>query len=97
MNIFSNIFIFLSAFLLFASAIAFFRAKDVFAMSKIVMIANCYIVPLLLIAIEVERFSVSSFFKVIGLIILNIVIANLVCHLCVKRASLNSVEPDTAI
>ncbi len=84
----------LSALLLLASAIAFLKAKDVFTMTHVVMIANCYIIPLLLIGIEIERFSLISFAKVIALILLNLVVVNLICHAILRRAMLNKIMPD---
>lgn len=86
-----------SAFLLVVSALAFLKAKDVFMMSHIVMIANCYVIPLLLLAVEIERFSWISFAKIIALILLNLVVVNLLCHVTLRRAMINKILPDVEI
>ncbi len=87
----------LAVFLLLTSAIAFAKARDVFTMTHIVMIANCYIIPLLLIAIELEKFSWLSFAKIMALIVLNLVVVNLLCHAIIRRAILNKVDPKAEI
>jgi len=84
----------LASIILVVSAIAFMKAKDVFMMTHITMIANCYIIPLLLIGVEIERFSWLSFAKIIALIVLNLVVANLLCHAIVRRAVINKITPD---
>lgn len=76
------------------TAIAFFRAKDLFTMLQVTTIANLYIVPLLLLAVEIEKFSTVSFVKTLVIILLNIVIVNLVVHLLAKRAIANKIMPD---
>lgn len=83
--------------LLIASAIAFLKAKDVFTMTHVVMIANCYIIPLLLIGFEIERFSWISLAKISALILLNIVVTNLLCHAILRRAMINKITPDAEI
>ena len=80
--------------LLVAAALAFLKAKDVFIMTHIVMIANSYIIPLLLIGVEIERFSWVSFAKIIALIVLNLVVVNLLCHTILRRAMINKITPD---
>lgn len=84
----------IAALLLIASALAFLKAKDVFTMTHVVMIANCYIIPLLLLGIEIDRFSLVSLAKIITLIVLNLVVANLLCHIILRRAIINKIEPD---
>lgn len=81
-------------FLYLASAIAFLKAKDVYSMSQITLIANCYIAPLILIAIEIQKFSWLSFAKIIFIIFLNVIIVNLICHAICKRAISNKITPD---
>lgn len=81
-------------FLYLASGIAFLKAKDVYSMSQITLIANCYIAPLILIAIEFQKFSWLSFAKIIFIIFLNIIIVNLICHAICKRAINNKIAPD---
>jgi multisubunit Na+/H+ antiporter MnhG subunit len=86
-----------ASLLLLASAIAFLKAKDVFTMTHVVMIVNCYIIPLLLIGIEIEKFSWLSFAKIMALILLNLVVVNLLCHAILRRAMLNKILPDAEI
>lgn len=85
----------IAIFMFIASAIAFARARDVFTMTHIVMIANCYIIPLLLLGIAIEKFSWLSFAKIIVLIMLNLVVVNLLCHAIVRRSTINKVEAKT--
>gem|GEM_PF-1420125 len=80
--------------LLIAAAVAFLKAKDVFIMTHIVMISNCCIVPLVLISIAIEHFSWLSFAKIIALILLNLIVANLLCYLVAQRAMTNKIAPD---
>ena len=87
----------ISSLLLIASALAFLKARDVFTMTHIVIISNCYIIPLLLLIVEIERFSWLSFAKIISLIILNLVVAILLCHAIVRRAMINKIVPDAQI
>jgi multisubunit Na+/H+ antiporter MnhG subunit len=83
-----------SAALLILAAIAFLRAKDVFMMTHITMIANFYIIPLILIGIELERFSWLSFAKILALIVLNLVVTSLLCNAISRRAVINKILPD---
>ncbi len=83
--------------LLATSALAFLRSRDVFNMTHVVMIANCYIIPLLLIGIEIEKFSWLSFAKIIALIVLNLVVVNLLCHAIIRRSILNKVDPKAEV
>jgi multisubunit Na+/H+ antiporter MnhG subunit len=83
--------------LLTISAIAFSRARDVFTMTHIVMIANCYIIPLLLIGVEIEKFSWLSFAKIIALIVLNLVVVNLLCHAIIRRSIINKIDPQAEV
>lgn len=84
----------LGAILLLLAAVAFFRAKDVFVMLQIIMISNFYIVPLLLLAVELEKFSWVSLAKTLVIIMLNIIITNLLGYIIAKRAIANKVLPD---
>ncbi len=83
-----------ASFLLVLSALAFLKAKDIFTMLPIIMAVNCYIIPLLIIAIEIEKISLVSLGKIIALIILNLIITNLLCHTIAKRALINKIIPD---
>lgn len=83
--------------LLLVCARAFFKSRDVFTMTHIVMIANCYIIPLLLIGIGIEKFSPISFTKIIALIMLNLVVSNLLCHAIIRRAILNKIDPQAEV
>lgn len=87
----------IASLLLVISTIAFLKAKDVFMMTHVVMIANCYIIPLLLIGIGIEKFSLISSAKIIALILLNLVVVNLLCHVIVRRAIINKITPDAQI
>lgn len=87
----------LAALLLLISTIAFLKAKDVFIMTHIVMITNSYIIPLLLIGVEIDRFSWLSFAKIIALIVLNLVVVNLLCHATLRRAMINKISPDAEV
>jgi len=86
-----------AAALLVIATIAFLKAKDVFIMTHILIVVDCYIIPLLLIGIEIEKFSWISFAKITGLILLNIVVTNLICYSTIRRASLNKILPDAEI
>jgi len=88
------VFIFLTSFLILITTIAFLRARDIFTMTHVVMIFNCYILPLTLIAIEIKNFSSTSILKIITLTLINIVIVNIVCHLILRRAMINKIYPD---
>jgi len=94
MIILSWIFAILAAMLILVAAIAFFRAKDVFVMLHILTISNLYIIPLILLAVEFERFSWISFFKTLAIILLNIVIAILLNYTIARRAIVNKILPD---
>lgn len=80
--------------MLVIASLALLKAKDVFTMAHIVMIGNLYVIPLLLIGIELERFSSLSFAKTIMLIILNFVVVSLLCHAIIKRAIADKIRPD---
>ncbi len=80
--------------MLLMCAIAYLKAKDIFIMSHIVMIANFYAIPLLLIGVEIDRFSIVSLIKILTLIVMNLVIVNLLCHLIARRAMINKVATD---
>jgi len=88
------IIVLIAALFLVASALSFLKAKDVFTMTHVVMVANCYVIPMLLIGVEIDRFSVVSSAKIIALIVLNLVVANLLCHIVLRRAIINKIEPD---
>ncbi len=83
-----------ASLLLIVSAIAFFKAKNVFIMSHVVMASNCYILPFFLIAVGLEKFSWISFVKIIVVILLNLLIVNLICHTTLRRAMINKIAPD---
>lgn len=87
-------FVFLTSFLILITTIAFLRAKDIFTMTHVAMIFNCYILPITLIAIEIKNFSTISILKIITLSLINIVIVNIVCHLILRRAMINKIYPD---
>ncbi|MBM5782014.1 MAG: hypothetical protein FJ368_01155 [Pelagibacterales bacterium] len=76
-----------SSLILITAAIAFFRTKEIFTMINVVMISNCYVIPLVLIAANMENFSWQSFMKVFFLVLINLIITNLLCNLILKKAS----------
>jgi len=80
--------------ILMIAAFAFFKAKDVFTMTQIVMVTNLYVVPIILVGIEINHFSLNSTFKMIVVIVLNITLVNLLCHTIVRRAIINKIAPD---
>ncbi len=82
------------AFLLAASALAFIRAKDVFAMISVIKITNFYIVPLLLILFAIDKFSLLTFVKILIIAILNLITTILLCHAIARRAIADKIEPD---
>jgi multisubunit Na+/H+ antiporter MnhG subunit len=82
-----------SSLLLVIAALAFLKAKDVFTMTQVVKITNFYIIPLLLIAIWLDKFSLLSLAKILVLIVLNIIITNLICYAVVRRAVINKINP----
>lgn len=84
----------LGSILLALAAIAFYRAKDVFVMLHIITISNFYIVPLVLLAVELEKFSWVSLAKTLTIIVLNIVITSLLGYLIARRAIVNKIMPD---
>ncbi len=84
----------IAGILLIFSAIAFLKAKDVFTMIQVAMIAHCYIIPLILLAAGIEKFSLLSFAKILVLIILNLILANLICATIARRALFNKISPD---
>jgi multisubunit Na+/H+ antiporter MnhG subunit len=87
----------ISSILLLVAAIAFAKAKDVFMMVQVTKITNIYIIPLLLIAIWLDKFSLLSLAKILVLIILNIIITNLICYAIVRKAVANKISPDSGI
>ena len=84
----------LGSILLLLAAVAFFRAKDVFVMLQIIMISNFYIIPLILLAVELEKFSWISLTKTLVIIVLNIIITNLLGYIIARRAIVNKILPD---
>lgn len=94
MNLASCLITIPAAALLLASAIAFLKARDVFIMAHIAKISNVYFVSLLLLGVEIKKFSYSSLVKIIILIALNLVIVNLIVYATTKRAIINKILPD---
>jgi len=83
-----------AAVLLFISSIAFLRAYDVFVMTRPVIISNFYIIPLILLMVEFNKFSIISLAKLLIIIALNLVMAQVLCYVIVKRALANKIVPD---
>ena len=84
----------LVSFYLIISAIAFFRSKDVFAMTKLAMMTSFYVFPIALLGIAIQDFEILSSIKLIMLIVINIILSSLVCHLLAMRAIKNKIDPD---
>ncbi len=84
----------LACLLLVASAIAFLRTKDVFVMIHVIKIVNFYIIPLILIAFEINKFSIISFAKIAIIIILNFIITIILSRFIVRRAIEDKIIPD---
>jgi len=91
MELLSSGFLLGASILIVIAAIAFLRARDVFSMTHVVMMSNCYITPLFLIGILIEGFTWSLLGKVIIFIILNIIISNLICYAVLNNASSDKV------
>jgi len=83
-----------TAFLLVITALAFLRAKDVFAMILVIKIANFYIISLLLILFAIDKFSLLTFVKILIIVILNLITTILLCHMIARRAIADKIEPD---
>jgi len=90
-------FIGLASFLNLVATIAFLRARDIFTMTHITMIFNSYVIPICLIAIELQGFANLSLLKILAISAVNIIIANILCYLIIQRATLNNIQPDAEI
>ncbi len=84
----------LVALLLLISAIAFLRAKDVFAMTHVVLIANSYIVPLFLFVLLMENFSLIACVKIVTIAVISFLVSQLLCRAIIRRAILSKISPD---
>lgn len=84
----------IGAFLVLLSGLAFFRAKDVYISTHVAMIFGCYAMPVILLAIGLEKFSATALVKILLLIILNLIGTNLLCYLTTKRALSDGIVPD---
>lgn len=87
----------ISVVFLIISAVALLRSKDLFTMIQIIKIANFYVFPLILIAIGLDKFSISSVFKIAAIIILNLVISHLLCYSIARKAMSEKVTPDAKL
>lgn len=84
----------LAATLYLMASFAFFKCRDVFMMLQIVTICNFYIIPLILLAAELEKFSIVSFVKILIVIGLNFIATQLLCHAIGKEALRDKIRPD---
>ena len=84
----------LSGSLLLIASLAFLRAKDVFMMLQVLKVTNFYIIPLILISGEIEKFSLISLAKIIAIIIINLISTLLIAHLIARKAVTNKIIPD---
>jgi multisubunit Na+/H+ antiporter MnhG subunit len=82
---------------LMISALAFLKARDLYSMTHVIMISNCYILPLLLIGLGVEKFSLISSAKILALILLNIIITNLLCYTILRKAVSDKIRPEAEV
>ncbi len=87
----------IASLLLMISALAFLKARDLYSMTHVIMISNCYILPLLLIGLGVEKFSLISSAKILALILLNIIITNLLCYIILRKAVADKIRPEAEV
>lgn len=87
----------IASLLLMISALAFLKARDLYSMTHVIMISNCYILPLLLIGLGVEKFSLISSAKILALILLNIIITNLLCYTILRKAVADKIRPEAEV
>lgn len=85
---------FFSVIFFLLSIVAFVRAKEIYVMTHIAIIASIYTIPLLLVGICLQKFSLQLLIKILFLILVNIISVNLICHLVVRRAYINKIMPD---
>jgi multisubunit Na+/H+ antiporter MnhG subunit len=85
---------FFSVIFFLLSIVAFVRAKEIYVMTHIAIIASIYAIPLLLVGICLQKFSLQLLIKILFLILVNIISVNLICHLVVRRAYINKIMPD---
>ncbi len=76
------------------TALAFFKARDVYSMIHIVTICNFYIIPLLLIVVGIENFSLVSTGKILAIIVLNLLATQLLCHKIAQDALRDKIKPE---
>ncbi len=87
----------ISVIFLVISAVALLRSKDLFAMLQVIKIANFYVFPMVLIAIGLDKFAISSLLKITAIIILNLVISHLLCYSLARKAMYDKVTPDAKL
>jgi multisubunit Na+/H+ antiporter MnhG subunit len=87
----------IASLLLMVSALAFLKSRDLYSMTHVIIISNCYIIPLLLIGLGVEKFSLISSAKILALILLNIIITNLLCYTILRKAFADNVKPQAEV
>ncbi len=94
MNIVISIINFFSVIFFLFSIFAFVKAKEIYVMTHMAIITSIYAIPLLLINICLQKFSLESLIKILFLILINIISVILICHLIVRRAYINNIIPD---
>ena len=87
----------IASLLLMVSALAFLKSRDLYSMTHVIIISNCYIIPLLLIGLGVEKFSLISSAKILALILLNIIITNFLCYTILRKAFADKVKPQAEV
>jgi multisubunit Na+/H+ antiporter MnhG subunit len=91
---FAFLILFIGCFMLIISAIAFFRAKDIFVMMQPFKIIGLFSLPLILLALTIERFSAKELSSAIALIIIEIIAALFFSHYFIQKSLENNTIPD---
>lgn len=85
---------FIGASLLLLSGLALFRAKDVFTMTHVALIFGIYALPITLLSIGLEKFSLAVLLKILLLILFNWIATQLTCYIATKEALKRGILPD---
>lgn len=96
-NYFAFLILFIGCFMLIICAIAFFRAKDIFVMMQPFKIIGLFALPLILLALTLERFSAKELSNAIALIIIEIIAALFFSHYFIQKSLENDTIPDGKI
>ena len=89
------IFLVILIFLIYlASVIVFTKAKDIYSMTQIVIIIDCFIFPISILILEFQKFSWVSLLKVLLIMIINLIITLLITYVICRRSLINNIMPD---